>query len=311
MFFRNLTLFRFSKSAAEVLGGSLATQLHDSLSTKPLRPVGPLELFSRGWVSPFGGDNEYLANPQGDFVLITMGGEDKILPSSVVNKAVAERAAKLAEERGKPVGGRERKRIKYEVLTDLLPQAFARPSRLSAYFDRKNGWAVIDTSSRKAAENLLTLFRETVESFPALPLDPAEAPRGLMTDWLSGWKLPEGFALGDECELKDPADQGAVWRGRHQDLSAAEVQEHLKAGKQCSKLGLVYDDRCSFTLGDDLVLRKFKFLDIVTEELERNERETAADELDARFALMTLTVEPLLERLDEIFKLPRPRERRT
>lgn len=306
MFFRNLTLFRFSKSAAEVFDEGLS----DHLSNKTLRPVGPLELFSRGWVSPFGGDSEVLNHQQGQYVLLTQGGEDKILPSSVVNEAVSAKAKKLAEDRGKPVGGRERKRIKDEVLTDLLPRAFARPSRLSAYFDRKNGWAVIDTSSRKAAENLLTLLRETVESFPALPLDPAEAPRGLMTDWLSGGTLPDSFALGDECELKDPADQGAIVKARRQDLTASEMQEHLKSGKQVSQLGLVYDDRISFTLGDDLVLRKFKFLDIVTEELERNERDSAEAELDARFALMTLTVNPLLERLDEIFKLPRPRERK-
>ena len=71
------------------------------------------------------------------------------------------------------------------------------------------------------------------------------------------------------------------------------------------QLGLVFDDRMSFVLGEDLVVRKLKFLDVVTEELG-DSHEDAAAEADARFALFTLELERLLAKLEEWFGLPRP-----
>ncbi|HET9485296.1 MAG TPA: recombination-associated protein RdgC [Xanthomonadales bacterium] len=305
MFFKNLTLYRFPKSAAEALGDGLEKRL----KKHALKPCGPLEMQARGWVSPFGRNEPGLSHQVGHFLLLTLGLEDKILPPAVVNEVLAGKLEALAEERGKPVGGRERKRLKDEVLFDLMPRAFSRPGRLSGYFDLKRGWAVFDTSSAKAAEQFLTVLRESLGSFVAIPLDPEESPRNLMTGWLTGAKLPEGFELGNECELKDPADTGAVVRARKLDLDSPEIREHLKSGKQASMLGLVAEERSSFVLGEDLTLRKLKFLDVVTEELENTERESPRAELDARFALMTLTLEPMLHRLEEVFRLTRPRDR--
>ena len=138
----------------------------------------------------------------------------------------------MTEKAGKPVGSRERKRLKDEVLTDLLPRAFTRLSKRNAYLDTENGWLVVDTASRKAAESRVSLIREALGSFPAAPLAPDESPRVLMTDWLAHGKLPPGLALGDECELRDSGDGGAAVRCRRQDLESDEIREHLKSGKQ-------------------------------------------------------------------------------
>lgn len=306
MYFRNLSLFRFPRSAAELLQDEA---LAKTLKKHRLKPCGPLEMQSRGWVSPFGRKGGEYLHQINHFTLLTLGGEDKLLPPAVVNEAVADKIDQLEAERGKRVGGRERKRLKDEAMTDLLPRAFVRPIRLSGYLDAKDGWAAIDTPSRKAAEGFLTVLRETLGSFAAVPLDPEESPKSLMTAWLTGATLPEGLALGDECELKDPADGGATVRCRRQDLESDEVREHLKSGKQVTQLGLVVDERVSFVLGDDLTLRKLRLLDIVTEELESTEQDTAEAELDARFALMSLTLKPVFARLDEWFRLPRPSDR--
>jgi hypothetical protein len=88
-----------------------------------------------------------------------------------------------------------------------------------------------------------------------------------MTDWLIHGKLPKGLALADECELRDPAEAGAVVRCRRQDLESDEVREHLKSGKQVFQLGLVFDGRVGFVLGEDLVVRKLRFLDQVLDSL--------------------------------------------
>jgi recombination associated protein RdgC len=302
MFFRNLTLFRFSPSVAKSL-----KDLDAALADHALRACGPLELATRGFVSPFGPDSEVLSHTVGNATLLTLGSEEKLLPAAVINAELGKRLRKEAERRGKPVGGRQRRAIKAEVLDVLLPQAFVRPSRLNAYVDSKNGWLVLDTASRKAAENALTALREAMGSFPAQPLAAAETPRALMTQWLAHGKLPGGLVLGDECELRDPAG-GAIIRCRKQELESVEVRAHLKQGKQVFQLGLQFEDRASFVLGEDLVIRKLRFLDVVQDSLDADGRDSAEAELDARFALMTLELERLFEGLQQWFGLERPDE---
>ena len=300
MFFRNLTLFRFSSAAAKSL-----EDLDAALADHTLRACGPLEAATRGFVSPFGPDSEVLSHTVGKATLVTLGSEEKLLPAAVVNAELGKRLRKEAGRRGRPPGGRQRRAIKAEVLDALLPQAFVRPARLNAYLDARNGWLVLDTASRKAAEAALAALREALGSFPAQPLAAAETPRALLTDWLAHGKLPGGLAMGDECELRDPAG-GAVIRCRRQELESAEVRAHLKQGKQVFQLGLQFEDRASFTLGEDLVIRKLRFLDVVQDSLDADGVDSAEAELDARFALMTLELERLLAGMEQWFGLQRP-----
>ena len=301
-FFRNLTLFRFSPAVADDL-----SRLDEMLAEHRLRPCGPMEMSTRGFVPPVGrGEEAALTHAVNACTWLTVGGEDKLLPAAVINDELQRKVQKIAEEEGRKVGGRERKRIKEDLLNELLPRAFVRNSRLSAYVDKKHGWLVIDTASRKSAENALSQVREALGSFPAVPLAPEEGPRVLMTDWLAHGNLPAGLALGDEVELRDPSSStGAKWKGRSEELDSEEVKEHLRNGKQVFQLGLVFDDRMSFVLGEDLVVRKLKFLDVVLDEMGDSHQDAAA-EADASFALLTLEIERLLAKLEEWFGLPRP-----
>jgi recombination associated protein RdgC len=157
--------------------------------------------------------------------------------------------------------------------------------------DLKHGVLAIDTSSRKAAEGFVTELRHALGSFPALPLNAEASPRALLTGWIAGEPLPPGFSLGDEAELKDPVDGGAIVKVQRQDLLGDEIGKHLEAGKQVSKLALVYEDHVSFVLGEDLVLRKLKFLDGAVDQLENTERDSLAAELSRLFAAL----EPALQ----------------
>lgn len=303
MFFRNLTLFRFSPAVAADLA-----RLDEALAGHRLRACGPLEMSTRGFVPPATpGPDEPLTRALGQCTLLAVGSEDKLLPAQVVNEELQRKVRAIAEEQGRRVGGRERRRIKDDVLTELLPRAFVRSSRMAAYVDRQHGWVVLDTASRKSAEDALTQIRQALGSFPAVPLAPEKAPRQLMTEWLTSGDLPAGLALTDECELRDPAGAGgAVVRCRHQELESDEIREHLRNGKQVYQLGLAFDDRIGFVLGEDMVIRKLRFFDVVTEELDATQPDSAAAELEARFALMTLELERLLAKFETWFGLPRP-----
>jgi recombination associated protein RdgC len=144
MWFRNLTLFRFAESSAKSL-----KRLETHLEQKRLNPCGPLEFSTHGFVSPYGRDEEALVHRVGDYALLTVGREDRLLPSSVVNDELAARLKKIAEKEGRRVGSKERKRLKEDVLTDLLPRAFTKLSRTCAYLAANGGWLVLDTASRR------------------------------------------------------------------------------------------------------------------------------------------------------------------
>lgn len=301
MFFRNLSLFRFPEGIA-----ARFKKLDEKLAEHELRPCGPLELQTRGWVSPYGRGESMFAIEHGGSALLALGGEDKLLPTAVINQHIAEKVEELEKQRGRPVGSRERRKLKDEALTELMPRALARPSRLAGYVDLENGWVVVDTSSRKAAEGFISALRNALGSFPATSLEPEESPRALMTEWMIEGKLAAGFALGDECELKDPADHGAIVRCRRQDLAADEMREHLTSGKQVTQLALTFEERMRFVLDETLTVRKFKLLDIAVEQLDQGDRDSAKAELDARFVLMGGEVARLLAAIETTFGVHRP-----
>ena len=296
MFFRNLTLMRFPTTTK-------LDELDTGLDECQLKPVGPLELSSRGFISPFGRDAEVLAHVQGDATWLSVGGEDKILPSAVVNDLLQKKLAEIEEKEGRKPGGRTRKRIKDELVTDLLPRAFVKPTRTDAILDVGHGIVIVDTSSRKTAENVVSEIRRALGSFPALPLNAEVAPRQVLTGWVDGDPLPEGLSLGDECELRDPTDQGAVVKVSNMELQSDEIAKHLESGKQVTRLALALDDHVSFVIGEDLVIRKFKLLDGAVDQLENTERDDLRAELDARFILMSGEVRRLFAVLEGALKL--------
>ena len=299
MFFRNLTLFRFP---ASINFDNLETQLADAV----LKPVGPMELSSRGFISPFGragGDEAALMHRIEDSIWLTVGGEDKLLPSSVVNDLLQKKVDEFEAKNARRPGGKMRRQMKDDLVMELLPRAFVRPTRTDALIDLKHGVIAIDTSSRKVAEAVVSQIREALGSFPALPINAEVAPRAVMTGWIAGDELPEGLSLGDECELRDPADSGAVVKVQRMELAGEEIDTHLEAGKQVARLALMLDDHAGFVLGEDLVLRKFKLLDGAVEQLESSERDDIRAELDARFALMAGEFKRLFTVLEAVLKL--------
>lgn len=329
MYFRNLTFFRFSASVADTIREIAARDpRHDAqatydqyslqamLSECAAKPCGTMELSSRGWVSPFGADAEAMFAQVGDCILLSLGGEDKILPGSAVNAAVQKRIAEIEQREGRKIGGRARKALRDEIVQDLLPRALVKPYRLNAYIDLTECFIAVDTSSRKAAEGFVSQLRHTLGSFPALPLNAEAPPRSILTGWIIG-DLPEGrydgdkpiggaLHLDDSATLEDGAHSGGSVKLSRLEIGE-EIGAHLEAGMHCTRLGLTLDDRLSFTFDEDLTVRKLKFLDAALESLlDSSDREDFRAEIDARFALMSGEIRQLFRALAGPFKFSTP-----
>lgn len=122
MLFRNLTLFRFAPSQRPML-----ETLPERLADHELKPLAPLALSTRGFVSPFGRSHDALSRRIGDCLLLTLGGEDKILPATVVNEMLSKKLDELREREGRTAGSKERKRLKDEVLRVFVKEGCRAP----------------------------------------------------------------------------------------------------------------------------------------------------------------------------------------
>ncbi len=296
MWFKNIRAYRLTKPfdlAPEALGQKLAG--------RSFVPCAKSQAVSFGWVPPLGEASEALVHAAAGRMLLKLRREEKLLPSTVVREQLDEKVADIESAQGRKVYRKERLNLKDEIVQDCLPRAFSRSTAVHAYIDVKANWIFVDSASASRAEELLNLLRECVGSFPALLPQVNNAPSAVMTAWLLHRSLPDDFELGQECELRDPGEEGGVVRCRGVDLLSEEVETHLHAGKQAARLALNWDERLSVLLAEDLCLRRLRFADELMKENEEIPEEDNAARLDADFALMSDAVTSLQERVMAVF----------
>jgi recombination associated protein RdgC len=296
MWFKNLRAYRLTSPF-----DLSPEQLGDQLKPCSFKPCAKSQALSVGWVPPLGEDSEELVHAAGGRFLVKMKREEKLLPATVVREQLEERVADIQAAQGRKVYRKERLSLKDEIVQDCLPRAFSRSSHVYAYIDTRANWVLVDAASAARAEELLNLMRECIGSFPVLLPQVNNAPASTMTGWLVHRSLPEDVVLGEECELREPGEEGGVVRCRGVDLLSEEVETHLHAGKQVSRLSLAWEDRLTLVLAEDLVLRRLKFSDQLMKENEDIPEADNAARLDADFALMSDALTALQERVIGLF----------
>jgi recombination associated protein RdgC len=293
--FKNVRLFRLGAP-----WGLDAEGLEASLAERRFRPCGPLETATLGWSAPLGEETAALVHGVGDCLLLCARKQERLLPSAAVAEALDERVAEIEGGEARDLSRVERRRLKDQVMAEMLPRAFTRSRRTLLYVDTKVGWLVVDAASDRQAEDVVSLLRETLGSLPAKPPVPQRPPAGLLTAWLLDGEPPADFVLADACELRDPKEGGVVRCSKH-DLGSEEIRNHLRAGKQAVKLALDWGDALSFVLAEDLSLKRLRVADALLEGTEGGEDEAAR--LDAEFAIMALQLRDLIARLDALFAI--------
>ncbi|MEZ5570717.1 MAG: recombination-associated protein RdgC [Halioglobus sp.] len=296
MWFKNIRAYRLTRPF-----DLSPEQLAQKLVVRSFVPCAKSQAVSAGWVSPLGEESEELVHAAAGRLLLKLKREEKLLPSTVVREQLDEKIAAIEADQGRKVYRKERLNLKDEIVQDCLPRAFSRSTYMYAYIDVKANWIFVDSASASRAEELLNLLREGIGSFPLLLPQVNNAPAAVMTSWLLHRNLPDDFELGQECELREPGEEGGVVRCRGVDLLSEEVETHLHAGKQVARLALNWDERLSLLLAEDLCLRRLKFADELMKENEEIPEADQAARLDADFALMADAVTGLQDRILALF----------
>ncbi len=295
MWFNNLHLYRVHGQAQID-----AASLEGFLAEQAARPVGSQEARRTGWAPPAGrAGTQFLHELQGQR-LMTVLRQERILPSSVVREEVEERAAEIEAREGRRLLRREKQELKEQVFEELLPQAFVRSQRFDVWWDTGRQLIGINAASRARAEEALDLLRMSLGSLKVTPLATQTLPMRAMTEWLAdGSTRPPMLQLGNRVELKARGDDGVV-RGRHVDLDSDEMQQHLAAGRQASKLELEIEGLASFLLHDDLSIKGLHFADALLDEASETENDDdAVLRLETDFIIMARALGQAIDHLIE------------
>ncbi len=285
MWFRNLLVYRLNPEF------NLDVQaLEDGLQGKPARPCASQELSTYGFIAPFGrGENAPIMHTSGNFVLIAARKEQRMLPASVVNDALKEKVQQIQDDQNRKVYKKERDQLKDEIIMELLPRAFVKKSATFAAIDTKTGLVYVDSASHKKAEEILSMVREAIGSFPVRPVGVKIAPTATLTDWVKQQKAEGDFHILDRAVMTDAHEDGGKVAATRQDLTAEEFQMHLSTGKLVTQLSLAWEDKLSFLIDDALVIKSIKFEDLLQDQASQDGGDDELGQLDASFNLMMLT----------------------
>lgn len=262
------------------IGGQAVTlaELEAALQKAPFIECGATQEKSMGWVPPRGEAHGALVESIGGQWIARLMIETKAVPGDALARKVKEKAERIEQETGRKPGKKETRDLKEEARLDLLPMAFTKRATTWVWIDPLARALVIDASSQARADEVA---RSLVEQLPAgfalALLNTKTAPQAAMAHWLNEQEPPEGFTVDRECELKSQGEDKSVVRYANHPLDIQEVQDHIKAGLQPTRLALTWDDRVSFTLTQQLQVKGIRFLDSVFESQQADEGGFDAD----------------------------------
>lgn len=288
--FKNVIAYRFNKPFAVD-----AAALESAMEEFKFTPCGSKDISKFGFTNALGKHGHTLVHSDEGYHMVSVNKESKILPASAVKEAVTAKVELIEQVEGRKLAKKEKDAIKDEVIHEMLPRAFTRPSVTRALIMPELQLILVDSSSYSKAEELLALLRKALGSLPVIPLSYKTPVESTLTEWLKSGSAPLPFEMQNEAELR--CEETGIARFKDQDLREDEVLAHIATGKQAHKLALNYGQSISFIACSDGSLKRVKF---APEFMDANDEvgEDVAARLDADFILCAKELRRLIGALE-------------
>jgi len=293
LWFRNAIWYRFTPNDQ-----FNEHALLEALTGRPFEPCRGAEPRSVGWGDVAPGVIDLPVLTSHGFHLIAFREEEKILPSSVVKDQLDEQVDKIEAEEDRKVYRKEKVQLKDEITLSLLPRAFTRRKTTRALIAPHQNLLIVEGSSFKRAEELLSTLREDLGSLAVKLTSTALPVNRVFSDWLlEARDLPNCFELGSATDLSDPLESSSQIKIKGQNLTDKEIQAHLSGGMLSERLAIVWRDQLEFTLLSDLTLRSIRMTDQYQEQQTDRDSTDEALALDADLALLGIEFTRLIPEL--------------
>jgi recombination associated protein RdgC len=252
MWFKNVQVYTFTEEF-----NHSTEQMEEALAKFPFTPLSQLQETTFGWVAPFK-DSDILVETVAGRIFLCAQIQDKILPASVINDYLLERLDALEEER---------EQLKEDVRAELLPKAFHKTRRVSAWIDPQNKWLVVNASSEKSADDFTGQLREALGTLSVVPLAKSAAGAEILTGWyVDPTTLPTSTELEAEMELTMVQDPAVKAKYKNLDLAAPEIQLSLDSGMRIRQIAMAFADQCQFVINEKFQLKRLKYEDKLVEQ---------------------------------------------
>lgn len=295
MWFKNIQLYRFDQPFEHT-----ADSLNELLTQDALMPCPAAAFSNSGWLAPGAPESDIMMRVVHHHILICLGVQEKLMPPAIIRELVQDQVAQIEHEESRKLSRSEKLTLTERQVSEMLPQAFIRKSKVYGLINLKKGWLIVDQSNLNKAEAFVERLRHTLGSLSAIPLQVKESAASILTGWVAD-ATPKEIELSDSCELIDPIDAGAVVRVRGVDLNSSEIATHLESGKRVSKLQITWNEHLSCEITDVPDFRKLKFEGIIKEEADQQAGETLLDKMDTDLAIMGPLLETFLLEMVELF----------
>ena len=274
-----------------------AADFESQLAGRTLKPCGPFDMSSRGWVPVTNGGR--LLHTVNRHHMVALGVDEKLLPGSIVRQVAQERADVQAREQGFPVGRKQMRELRARVGDELRARALTRRRTTRAWLDPASGWFAVDASSIPRAEMVVETLSDTLGSFAPQAVETGRSPQASMASWLLRAEAPVHFSIDDDLELQSADKAKSIIRYTRHPLDGKEIRGHLAAGKYPTRLGLTWNDRVSFVLTDKLQVKRLEFLEMSKDNTEGDDVDPT-EQFDIDFAVMAGELGGLLKDLTSV-----------
>jgi recombination associated protein RdgC len=273
-------------------------QFVDKLNEREFKPCLPTDSVSVGWAK----SAEFLVENNlvyriGQYDLIALKTETKVLPAASINKLLIDKITDIESREHRRVKGRERADLKDQIIHELLPRALSKESVTMAYVDRVKHQIIVNASSASAAEKLLSHLRKTIGSLPVVPLAVENNLSGTITGWVSD-HFPEEFKPGNSASIS--TDEDGVIKLKNIDLLSQDARSHIDAGGRVTKIALNWAEIVAFDLDSNLGIKRIRLLDLFNENRDE-EYDSAAALFEADLTLFAGGMAELIEKLVAVF----------
>ena len=299
MWFKNLYMFQLQEPwdiTAEKLDGQLEHNIFQKCPASVKSTVG--------WVSPLGRKSNMLSYHVNGYVMICLRGEEKQVPSSLLQEELANKIELIEQAETRDVSKRERQLLKDDIYEDLLARALVKSWQMHAYVDIKSGYLIVNTASSKKAELLTVMLRKALGSLkvslPSVDKNFSQVDL-VLTNWLNTNKYPDDLVIGQRCVLQSKEDKTALIRCQNQDLFRKEIQQMVNNDTTVTSLMLTWQEKISFTLSQEYVFKSLKYHEVIQEQLKDIHTETDLEKFDADFSVMSLLLSEFLSRMKAMF----------
>ena len=252
--------------------GSVLEDLEEKLEQLEFKPCTPAMAISCGWVSPLEEfseeeESDYLKCRIGNYIVLCLKTEEKILPKTVVQQELKEQLKQIELLDNRKFGQKERFVLKVQIMAKLLPKAFSQFSKIHAYIDLKKERLILGTVNTKKTTQFIALFKKILPE-EIQPFTEITMLSNIMTAWLETQDCPPIFSIATNCVLQDPDNRTRMIRCQHQDLGSPNIQALVKDGYKISQLALNWKDRIDFILTNRLLLNSIRFQDQFLEQMK-------------------------------------------